>query len=256
MANISKFVWHDVMTTDIVAAARFYSEVVGWRTADSAMPGPTYTLLFDGDVTVGGIMAIPEENRGMPPVWMGYIGVSDVDDYARKVVTLGGKIWKGPQDIAGVGRFAVAADPHGAGFILFKGNGEAMPAAPFMAKGHVGWCELHCGNLDEAWAFYSSLFGWVKGSAHDMGPQWGLYQTFGETAEGLGMGGMMKTIASSPAPHWTYYFSIGDIDAAAQRVKDNGGTVVMEPHEVPGGSWIAPCIDPQGAHFALIGNRA
>ena len=252
---VNKFVWHDVMTTDMAAAAEFYSKVVGWRAQDSAMPSVEYTLLYAGDTQVGGIMPIPEENKGMPPMWMGYMGVDDVDAYAIKVVKAGGKIWKGPQDIPGVGRFAVAADPHGAGFILFKGNGVAMPAAPFMANGHVGWCELHSGNLDEAWAFYSSLFGWVKGFAHDMGPEWGLYQTFGETADGLGMGGMMKKVTSTPMPTWVYYFSVGDIEAGAQRVKNNGGTVVMEPHEVPGGSWIAPCIDPQGAHFALIGMK-
>ena len=131
-----------------------------------------------------------------------------------------------------------------------------MPAAPFMANGHVGWNELHCGNLDEAWAFYSSIFGWQKGFAHDMGPELGIYQTFGETSEGFGMGGMMKKMDSTPMPTWVYYFSIGDISAAASRVKANGGAVLMEPHEVPGGTWIAPCKDPQGAMFALIGQRA
>jgi uncharacterized protein len=252
----SKFVWHDVMTTDVKAATAFYCNVVGWRAQDSEMPGVDYTLLYAGDTQVGGIMPIPAENKGMPPMWMGYIGVDDVDAYADKVVKAGGKIWKEAQDIPGVGRFAVAGDPHGAGFILFKGNGEAMPPAPFMEKGHVGWNELHCGNLDEAWAYYSGLFGWQKGFAHDMGPEWGLYQTFGETSEGFGMGGMMKKMANTPMPTWIYYFSVGDIDAAASRVKDNGGTVLMEPHEVPGGTWISPCMDPQGAMFALIGMRA
>ena len=253
MANT--FIWYDVMTTDVEAAKSFYSKVIGWRCEESGQPGQPYTLLYNGDVQVGGIMAIPDDAKGMPPVWMGYIAVSDVDEYAAKVSQAGGKVWREPSDIPGIGRFAVVADPHGAGFILFKGNGTAMPAAPFMAKSHIGWHELHCGNLDEAWAFYSSLFGWQKGFAHDMGPEWGLYQTFGETSEPPGMGGMMKKMDSSPMPHWTYYFSVGDIDAGAQRVKDNGGTVVMEPHEVPGGSWIAPCIDPQGAHFALIGMK-
>ena len=251
----STFIWHDLMTTDVKAAEEFYSKVVGWRCQDSGMTGQSYTLLMNGDVSVGGIMAVPEESKGMPPIWMGYIGVDDVDAYAQKVIKAGGKIWKGPQDIPGVGRFAVAADPHGAGFILFKGNGEAMPAAPFMAKGTIGWNELHAGNLDEAWAFYAGIFGWQKGFAHDMGPEWGPYQTFGETPEGLGMGGMMKKMSSAPMPYWIYYFSIGNIEAGAQRVKDNGGTVLMEPHEVPGGTWIAPCIDPQGAHFALIGEK-
>jgi uncharacterized protein len=253
MAN--KFVWYDVMTTDVKAAEKFYAAVIGWKMQDSGMPGPGYTLVLNGHIQVGGIMPVPEENKGMPPMWMGYIGVDNVDEYAKKVTKAGGKIWKEPQDIPGVGRFSVAADPHGAGFILFKGNGVPMPDAPFMAKGHIGWVELHAGNLNEAWDFYSGLFGWQKGFVHDMGPEWGPYQTFGEISEPPGMGGMMKKMDSSPMPHWTYYFSVGDIDAGAQRVKDNGGTVVMEPHEVPGGTWIAPCIDPQGAHFALIGNR-
>lgn len=253
MANT--FIWYDVMTTNVEAAEKFYCAVIGWKTVDSGMPGTVYKLILNGDTQVGGIMPVPEDAKGMPPVWMGYIGVDSVDEYASRVTQAGGKVWKEPRDIPGVGRFAVVADPHGAGFILFKGNGTAMPAAPFMAKGHVGWNELHCGDLNEAWDFYSELFGWHKGFAHDMGPQYGLYQTFGETSEPPGMGGMMKKMDSSPVPHWTYYFSIGDIDAGAKRVKDNGGAVVMEPHEVPGGSWIAPCIDPQGAHFALIGEK-
>jgi uncharacterized protein len=254
MAN--KFVWYDVMTTDVEAAKTFYSSVIGWRCEDSGQTGQPYTLCYAGDVQVGGIFAIPEHAKGMPPVWMGYIGVSDVDAYALKITQAGGTVWREPADIPGVGRFAVVADPNGAGFIIFKGNMDAGPApAPFMATGHVGWNELHCGNLEQDWAFYSGLFGWQKGFAHDMGPEWGLYQTFGETSAPPGMGGVMKKMASSPMPHWTYYFSVGDILAGAQRVKDNGGTVVMEPHEVPGGTWIAPCIDPQGAHFALIGNK-
>ena len=253
---VNKFVWYDVMTTDVKAAEAFYCAVVGWRAQDSGMPGQAYTLLYNGDMQVGGIMPIPDENKGMPPMWMGYIGVDDVDVYAKKVTAAGGKIWKEPRDIPGVGRFAVAADPHGAGFILFKGNLDTPPeAAAFMTKGHIGWHELHTGNLDEAWAFYSGLFGWQKGFVHDMGPDFGLYQTFGETSEGLGLGGMMKKMQSTPMPTWTYYFSVGDIEAGAQRVKDNGGTVIMEPHEVPGGTWIAPCMDPQGARFALIGQK-
>jgi hypothetical protein len=38
-------------------------------------------------------------------------------------------------------------------------------------------------------------------------------------------------------------------------VKDNGGTILMEPMQVPGDTWIVPAQDPQGAHFNLIGMR-
>jgi len=56
-----------------------------------------------------------------------------------------------------------------------------------------------------------------------------------------------------PAPFWLYYFNVDDIEAAAARVKDQGGQVLNGPHQVPGGSWTVHCSDPQGATFALVG---
>ena len=55
-----------------------------------------------------------------------------------------------------------------------------------------------------------------------------------------------------PMPVWLFYFNVEAIDAAAKRVTDGGGKVVMGPMEVPGGSWIVQCQDPQGAYFALV----
>jgi len=36
-------------------------------------------------------------------------------------------------------------------------------------------------------------------------------------------------------------------------VKDGGGYILNGPLQVPGGSWILQCFDPQDAMFALIG---
>ena len=259
MANT--FVWYDVMTTDVKAAEKFYSAVMGWKMADSGMQDAVYTLISNGDIQVGGIMPVPADAAAMgaKPAWMGYIGVNDVDEYAKKVKAAGGAIHREPTDIPGVGRFAVAADPHGAGFILFKGNLDAAPApVPFMEKGHIGWHELHAGNREEAFAFYSKLFGWQKDTAEDMGGGEAnggfVYQTF-KTGGEMATGGMMNKNSNMPIPNWVYYFSVGDIDAGAKRVRDNGGQVLMDVMQVPGGTWIAPCMDPQGAMFSLIGNR-
>ena len=54
---------------------------------------------------------------------------------------------------------------------------------------------------------------------------------------------------------WLYYFNVSDIDAAVKRVKAGSGQLLSGPMEVPGGSWIAQCADPQGAMFALVGHR-
>ncbi len=251
MVNI--FVWHDVMTTDVKAAEDFYSKVVGWRCEDSGMPGQSYTLLYNGDVQVGGIMPVPEENKGMPPMWMGYIGVDDVDAHAQKVTAAGGKIWKGPQDIPGVGRFAVAADPHGAGFILFKGNANTPPpSVPMDTPKHFAWHELMAGNMEEAASWYASLFGWTKDEAYDMGGF--TYQTMKTGGETSSVG-MMTKMPDMPMPFWSYYVWAGDIDAVTECVKANGGKVVMGPHEVPGGAWIVNCTDPQGAFISFLGSR-
>jgi predicted enzyme related to lactoylglutathione lyase len=250
-----KFVWYDVMTSDTKAAQSFYHSVIGWDATDSGMPDRSYTLLSMGPTMVGGLMPIPEDSRkaGVRPAWMGYIGVDDVDAYAKRVKAAGGAIHRDPVDIPGVGRFAVVGDPHGAGFMLFKGTSdEAPPPAPAGTPGHVGWRELHAGDGVAAFAFYSGLFGWTKAEAMDMG-EMGVYQIF--AIDGVPAGGMMTRTPETPAPFWLYYFNVEAVNAAMARVKDAGGQVIYGPQQVPGGSWIVHCFDPQGAMFALVGSK-
>jgi hypothetical protein len=57
-------------------------------------------------------------------------------------------------------------------------------------------------------------------------------------------------------PDCLYYFNIDYLDTAAERVKSAGGRILEGPLELPGGSWIARCMDPQGAAFAVQGKRS
>ena len=253
------FVWYELMTTDPAAAAAFYCKVVGWTAADSTMPGMNYTLVSAGPDQVGGIMAIPDEARkmGATPGWEGYIAVADVDAAAARIIAAGGKVHHPPDDIPGIGRFAVVADPHGATFTLFRGApGDEAPTGEPSASGHVGWHELHAGDGAAAFAFYAGQFGWEKHEAMDMGPA-GSYQMFGVagSAKDKSLGGMMTKMPETPRPHWLYYINVDAIDAAVERINGAGGKVVNGPMEVPGGSWIVNALDPQGALFALVAPR-
>lgn len=246
-----EFVWYDVMTTDTKAAETFYRSVIGWDAKDSGMPDRSYTLLSMGSAMVGGLMAIPEDARraGVNPAWMGYIGVDDVDAYARRIKKSGGAIHRGPEEIPGIGRFAVAGDPHGAGFMLFEPNSDQQPApVPPGTPGHIGWHELYADDLKSAFAFYSSLFGWSKAEVVESPA--GLYQIF--ATGGAPAGGMMTKPAQVPRPGWLYYFNVDAINGAMARVHSGGGEVLHGPMQVPGGSWIAQCRDPQGAMFAMV----
>jgi predicted enzyme related to lactoylglutathione lyase len=93
------------------------------------------------------------------------------------------------------------------------------------------------------------MFGWTKADAMPMG-EMGVYQLF--AIDGVPVGGMMTKMAQSPQPFWVYYFNVPEITAAEARVKSGGGQIINGPMQVPGGSWIVQCLDPQGAMFALV----
>ena len=250
-----KFVWYDLMTSDCKAAESFYRSVIGWDAKSAGMIDRSYTLFSRGPMMVCGLMPIPEDacKAGALPAWSGYIGVDDVDVYTERVTAAGGAIRHAPEDIPGVGRFSVVADPHGALFNLFEAasDEERAPVAPG-TPGHIGWHELHAGDGASAFAFYANVFGWTKAEAMDMG-EMGVYQIF--ATGGAPVGGMMTKMPQTPAPFWLYYFNVDAVDAAMARVKDAGGQVIHGPTEVPGGSWIAHGLDPQGAIFAIVGAK-
>lgn len=253
----SRFVWYELMTTDAPAAQRFYSAVLGWQAADAGMPDMAYTLLSTDHGMVGGLMALPTEavQAGGRPGWLGYVSVDDVDAATARARSAGATLCQGPQDIPGVGRFASITDPQGAPLVLFKGSSEEPAAPPPGAAGHIGWHELYADELAPALDFYATQLGWQATEAMDMGPM-GVYQMFATEAGGPPVGGMMKRPPEVPAPHWLYYVNVPGVDAAMARVIEHGGQVLMGPQEVPGGSWIAQCLDPQGAMFAIVGPKA
>ncbi|WP_366654544.1 VOC family protein [Fodinicurvata sp. EGI_FJ10296] len=252
-----RFVWRELMTNNMAAAEKFYCDLIGWKAKDASMPDGDYTLFTAGDTEIAGMMPLTTEARdhGARPGWIGYIAVDDVDACADRIAGTGGQVHVKPRDIPSVGRFAVVADPHGAVFSLLKPVSETDQGAPdAMLPGYPGWNELCADDLNQAFDYYSNLFGWTKADAVDMG-EMGPYQLFAasDDAGGQSLGGMMKRPEAVPAAFWQYYFIVDGIEAAAERAKSGGGTVIAGPHEVPGGSWIIHVLDPEGSVVGLVG---
>src|ERR1022692_62541 len=98
-----KFAWYELMTSDTKAAGKFYSDVVGWTTAEMpSADGMQYTTFNIGNVGMAGMLTIPGH-----VAWIGYISVDDVDAHIPKIVEAGGKLWKPATDVPGMLRFAV-----------------------------------------------------------------------------------------------------------------------------------------------------
>jgi uncharacterized protein len=250
-----RFLWYELMTTDMEAAKAFYAKVVGWGTENASMPGMAYNLFTVGGVSVSGLVGLPEGVRkiGAKPTWIGYVGVDDLDAAAARIKRLGGAVHVPPQAIGDISRFSIVADPQRATLALLQWlKPRREQPADLNASGHIRWHELFAADWEQAFAFYRELFGWQKADAD--GDATSTYQPF--SAGGQTIGAMFTKSATVPMPFWLYYFNIGDIDAAARRAKAGGGEILDGPLEVPGGGWIVQCMDPQGAMFALVGTRS
>jgi hypothetical protein len=248
-----RFVWYELLTTDIAAARAFYGSVVGWGEQDASTPEFTYTLFTAGQAPVGAFMDLPPEARkmGATPRWVGYVAVDDVDKTAGLIGRLGGAVYVPPTD-TNIGRISVVADPQTATLALVKGLKPGRPERAGLGEpGHVGWHELLAADCKAAFAFYRELFDWQQAEAEiGLMDSYRLISSGGQT-----LGGIFTKLPRAPVPFWLYYFNVGDIDLATDRVKAGGGRIAQGPVELPEGSWIVRCIDPQGAMFALQGTR-
>lgn len=258
MAGYGSFVWYELQTSDKVAADEFYAAVLGWKRVDSGQTGTDYSFITTDGARIGGMMKLEEDacKAGARPGWLGYVGVKDADECANSVSAKGGRTHCAPQDIPGYGRFAVLADPQGAVFcVIAPSEAQAGSSSDVWrpgVPGFGGWHELYAEDIEPAFDFYSSLFGWQKDQAVDLG-EVGVYQLF--AIDGVQAGGLMKRPPQMPVPCWNYYFNVESVGAAATSIRNAGGQVMMGPHQVPGGSWIVMALDPQGVMFSLTSQK-
>jgi uncharacterized protein len=243
-----RFVWHDLTTADPDGAARFYTQVAPWTTQPWDDEGQ-YTMWMANAVAVGGVRrnggdGAPADANG----WLPSVYVYDVDACVRQVPALGGRVVMPPREIPGVGCWAIVADPSGASLALFEPSDDPPGHSGAPRVGEFSWHDLATTDGKAAFEFYHALFHWEKMDEHDMGAN-GPYIIFGRNGENYG--GIFKGGADAHGSAWTSYVRVEDTRAAAEKVRQLGGRVVREPHQVPGGDWISHCVDPQGVAFAL-----
>jgi predicted enzyme related to lactoylglutathione lyase len=247
--------WYELMTTDMKGAEAFYQTVVGWKTSPFAGAGPPYTMFNrSGEVSVAGVMAKPDEVKA-PPFWAMYVGVPNLEEAASHIKRLGGRTHTDVVEIPGVGRMQLMMDPQGAAFYIYEPSRTEQRPEGAAEVGEASWHELMTTDAPAAMKFYQEVFGWQPSEAMDMGAM-GTYQMFNRP-HGM-IGGMMNKpphMANVP-PNWQIYFRVPDVDAAAERIKANGGKILNGPMEVPGGDRIVNAMDPQGAAFGLHARKA
>lgn len=247
-------IWYELLTADPDASKAFYDHVIGW-TIEAQPSGPMdYRMIGTvGNDHVGGVMRLTPEMQagGARPTWLFYIGVDDVDATVAKITAAGGSVLMAPFDIPNVGRMAFVADPQGAPFYVMRGTSEESSTAfDRTGMGKCNWNELATTDQAAANAFYAEVFGWRYPDSMPMGEMGDyIFVAVGDTT----IGATMTRPAGGPPPSWQFYFRAPDIEAAAAKVGEAGGTVHHGPQEVPGGDRIIIASDPHGVMFGVVG---
>src|SRR6516162_10970244 len=114
--------WSDLTVKNAEQVRDFYAKVVGWKVESCDMGGGYSDFSMVASTTgevAAGICHARGSNADLPPQWLVYIVVEDVDRSAAKCVEEGGQVVSGPRSL-GDGRFCVIRDPAGAVCALYK----------------------------------------------------------------------------------------------------------------------------------------
>jgi predicted enzyme related to lactoylglutathione lyase len=258
----------DTERTDVDAAMAFYGGLLGWSyKAVSPEGAPRFALAHIDGLDVAGI---GEAGNGAAAAWNTYVSVESADAIVAKVEAAGGKTLVAPLDFGAAGRMAVFADPEGAVFRVWEPH-EAHGADLVNAPGAWNWSDLQTRDLEGAKAFYAAVFGWEYTDV-DFGAGAAVMirvPGYGEHLEALNPGtlarhkeggapeGFSDAIGWMQTPHkpdspvrWAVTISVADADVAATRTTELGGTVLVEPFDVPY-SRMTVIRDPDGALLTL-----
>jgi hypothetical protein len=243
-----KFVWHDLVTRDPVAARRFYGPLLGWEFQDTTRNGRPYAVARLGGEPVAGIVRHPEETDE-PALWLSYLSVPDVDQAVEAAVAAGGRTLYQPSDLADVARVAVVTDPQGAALGLVRLSG-GDPADHAPSPGRFFWMEYLADDAPAALGFYEELSGYeseVQGNRD--GIEYHILKRGGRTRAGLFQ--IPEDADLSVDPNWLPYVVVDDPAALAIRAESLGGSVILAPGPEVRNGTLAIVADPTGGALAL-----
>ena len=124
------FSWHELQTTDVGAALRFYGELFGWTKGVGHDMGAMgiYQLFDHGGTGVGGMCNT--QGPSTPPSWLSYVRVADSDRAVASAKAAGGRLLHGPIEVPDGSWVALFLDPQGGAFAVQEAPRTVSTAVP------------------------------------------------------------------------------------------------------------------------------
>ena len=120
------------------------------------------------------------------------------------------------------------------------------PEGPMKStQGQFVWYDLITTDVDAAVAFYKSAIGWTT-------QMWAGTPYIMFANKDVPLGGVVSTGKDmGNEPYWLPYVTVDDVDVAAGKVTELGGTITSGPKDIPGSGRYAIITDPLGASIAI-----
>jgi hypothetical protein len=245
---VGKFVWYDLLTSDVPAVKKFYGGVFGWEFENPEGTDGVYTVIHNKGEAIGGIIDAAEAKKVEGEQWLSYLSVADVDAAARLAKQRGGRILRDPFDFKDRGRVAVVTDPQGALMVLVRStSGDPADSEPQIYTWL--WTELFTSDVNAAAGFYSELAGYEVNDM-DTGVRVPYYVFETKDSPRAGMLAIPEEW-KDVKPNWLPYIRVDDPAAVVKKVEALGGTVLLAPDpDVRNGS-AAIIADPTGGVLAI-----
>ena len=113
------------------------------------------------------------------------------------------------------------------------------------------WYELLTSEPQAAADFYGTVVGWTANKSDMPGMDYRLLHIGDHDVGGL-MAITPDMAAGGAMPGWLGYVGVDDVDKMAASIADGGGTILMEPQNIPDVGRFAMVADPQGAPFYIM----
>ncbi len=246
---IGHIVWHDLLTTDVDKARKFYTDLLGW---DYEVEHATefvwtsgeadYPLILHEGEAHGGFIEIEPDQQSH---WLAFVAVDDVDAAVKRSRKLDGTIERTAFDIPGVGRSAVVRDPLGGLICPFVASHDyPAPTGVFMREA------LFTMDIQRARVFYEGLFAWSSEQT-DIGDL-AFYSSFGSADDSPVAAALAIPEELNHAVQWVPYIGVADVDIVAEKAKSLGAKMMLPPSTMDDMGRYALLRDPTGALFGLL----
>lgn len=240
------FCFAELNTHDVESAQRFYRDLFGWTTTSAPGADGEYLLFQLDDREVAGVRQAKGATR-----WVPYIAAESVDTAVANARALRASVIAPPFDMPGVARKAVIHDPAGGVVGLWEPKGHEG-AAVLDQPGSMWWAELVTRDVHGAKRFYAGLLNWQAVDTLKYGIRYSVFKHGDEAVAGvLPIGADWGPVS----PYWQVLFAVDACDAAVERAKAAGGSLIFGPNDIPNAGRAAILADPGGAIFVVMQPR-